>query len=140
MLVALVVLGLTAGFAYRAGQKNATTAKAKQTRSASDMSKELFKNIPKKAAGTKPTSGTVLKTSSGFYRLSGTVKTIGKETITLTLTNGNIIVLTTKSTTPYYEGTTKYELSALKKGTTVMATGTIGADGSFTVTTLQKSS
>lgn len=135
--MAIVVLGITAGFAYKAGQKSPVEApKNKPVSSLFDTNK--LKDAAKKATDNKPNTTNALKNSSGFYRLNGTVKVIGKDSITLTLTNNTTITLATKSTTTYYDGKIKYELSSLTKGTIVMATGTISSDGTFTVSAIQK--
>lgn len=136
--MAAVVLFITAGVAYKAGQKSPVKL-SKNKPAASLFDSNKLKDAAKKATDNKPSSANALKNSSGFYRLGGTVKTIGKDNITLALANGTIISMTTKNATFYYDGTTKYELSVLKKGTAVMTTGTISSDGTFTVTAIQKS-
>lgn len=137
-LLALVVLTATAGVSYKAGQRQpATLAKTKAPLTA--FSKDTLKNLQKKSTSPSTTPTNPLTTSSGFFRLSGTIQAVGKDSISVKLTNGSVIVLATKSTTNYYDGKTKRAIKDLAKNTKVMTTGSIGADGTFTVSAVQKS-
>jgi len=139
-VLAIVALTVTAGLSYRVGQQQATSAPKASPKSAVQLfNSDGIKEAAKRAAQSKPTApASTLKTSSGFYRLSGTVTATNKNSITLKLTNSSRIVLTTKETTNYYDGKTKLTLTDLKKNMSVIATGTVASDGTFTVTTIQK--
>lgn len=136
-MLVLAALLVTSGLSYRAGQRQ-VSALAKPKTSGPLFSKEVLNNLSKKTTQKQPAATNLLAASSGFFRLSGTVQSIGKDSVSLKLANGSVIILTTKSTTNYYDGKTKHEIKDLTKNTAVMVTGVIGPDGGFTVSAVQK--
>lgn len=137
--IALVVLCLVAGIAYHRGRQSVLGPfKSKPVAN-------LFSKLPdmKKKGSTTPkkaspgTKAPITETSSGFYRLSGTVQAITKDNLTLKLANGSVITLQTPKELKYYVGRDKKPLKELTKNTQVMVTGNISSDGSFTANTAQ---
>ena len=133
LLMGMLLAGTAYGF-YNLGKKQTAAANRKALTAAS-----LFKNMPKPTKTPQSTAKTLQlpTTSAGFYRLNGTVQKNDKNVVTIKLTNGSTINLEAKEGFTYYNGKDKFPLNQLKKNTTVLATGTIGARGNFAVTAIQ---
>lgn len=136
ILLIVCLLVLTAIVAYSLGRNH--QASQSKTQSSSTFLEQLKKNASqvKKQTTTSITS----TTSSGAYRLYGTVQQVAKDSIILKLASGGTIILTTKETTPYYQAGTRYTVAELQKNAIVIATGTIADNGTFTVSALQQAS
>lgn len=142
-VLALVVLGATAGFFYNLGAKQEAAKPAKKSPSSSiflDGLKDAAKKARDNAASNKPaTTPPSATNSSGFFRLSGTVQSIKKETILLKLADGSVVTIVAGKDAKYYSGTPRAAaaVSTLKAGSAVTTIGTIGASGTFTTSNIQ---
>lgn len=131
------LLVLTAIASYNIGLKQ-QAEKANRTSSANTLErlkKTAADKKTKKSTSSNTTPATA--TSSGFYRLHGTVDKISKTSLVIKLSSGNVVTLSITETTPYYQNGTKGAITNLKKDAKIMAVGSIGKDGDFKVTTIQ---
>lgn len=135
----LAVLGGTAVFSYKAGEKQAAKTN-KSALTSSLFNKDILKNLAKQSKN-KPatsTSSNAFTNSSGFFRLSGTIQTVSKSSYVIKLSSGNLVTVTTKDTTTYYQGSAKLDAKSINKNTQIIVMGTIGSDGAFNVSAIHK--
>jgi hypothetical protein len=131
ILLLVVVSAMVGVAAYNAGQRS------KKATPASTFSLDKLKEAAKKAEQTRPAPGSILKNSSGAFRFYGTITKQAGESITITLSNKSTVTLVATDKTMYYDGKTKIEQADLKKGTAVLATGSINQDGTFSLRSVQ---
>lgn len=136
IIIGLLVLAVTVSVAYKAGQQQAMNQVNKKTNSVA-FTKDLFKKLPSKS-GSEAHKPSFTSSSSGFFRLSGTIQTVSKSGYTVKLANGNTVNVSSKDTTVYYGGGAKIQAKDIVKNSQVLVMGTITADGTFTVTSIQK--
>lgn len=135
----IAILGITASTAYTMGVKQGQAQK-KDSAAMSLAALKKLQGTTKNLSKNSTTSGaTSTSSSSGFFRLSGTIKSVKNDTITITLTDGTVLTLTTAKDAKFYTGTprTAKPIRELKTGTSAFVIGTIAPTGTFKASTIQ---
>lgn len=135
----IAILGITAGASYNAGKKQGLSQRIGTVATTSDVIQKLkdaAKNLPKKSETSGLNGAT---SSSGFFRLSGTITSVKNDTITIKLADGTVLALTTAKDAKFYTGTprTAKPIRELKTGTSAFVIGTIAPTGTFKASTIQ---